>query len=98
MMKCRQWTKFQTQLYVAAVREIDHPVQVKAKFLTSVNILSMLHQNLRKVLIDTPVLLLIRFCQSGFGHSLKSRPIEIRSAEVKCSLNISQPRHASELS
>lgn len=44
------------------------------------------------------ILPLIRFCQSGFVHSFKSRPVEIMSAEVKGSLNISHPISTSKLS
>ena len=41
--------------------------------------------------------LLVRFYEGGPGHRLESRPIQILSAEVKCSLNVSQFRTIGEL-
>ena len=44
-----------------------------------------------------PVLLLVGLSQSGFGHYLDARSVEV-SAEVKCSLNISQIGSVGEMS
>jgi hypothetical protein len=53
---------------------------------------------LSKILIDTPILLLIRFCKRGLGHCFESRSVEVLSAEVKCSFNVSQTGTVGELS
>ena len=51
----------------------------------------------RKVLIDTPIFLLVGLSKRGSGHHHDARPVEV-SAEVKCSLNISQASPVGELS
>ena len=60
-------------------------------------ITGFLHQSHRKVLIDTPILLLVGLRKRGFGHRLDARSVEV-PAEVKCSLNVSQTSPVGELS
>ena len=97
MMKLSPWTKLQTQLNSAAVKGIDHFIQVKSKFLSLICFLCLSYQNLCKVLIDTPILLFVRFGQGGFGHYLDTRTVKIRRTKVKCSLYVSQPGPVREL-
>ena len=47
-------------------------------------------------MIDTPVLLLVGLRKRESGHYLDTRPVEV-SAEVKCSLNVSQTDPVGEL-
>lgn len=98
MMKCSPWTKFKAQFNRAAVKSIDHFIKIKPKFLSLIQFLRLMYQGLRKVLIDTPILLLISFRQSGLRYSLQSRSVQIASAEVKSSLNISQTGSICDLS
>ena len=51
----------------------------------------------RKVLIAMPILFLVSLRKRGSGHHLDPRTVEV-SAEVKCSLNISQTNPVGELS
>ena len=97
MMKLIPWTNLQTQLNSATVKGIDHFIQVKSKFLSLIRLLCLSYQDLCKVLIDTPILLFIRFCQGGFWHWLDTRTVKVRRTKVKCSLYVSQPGAVSEL-
>ena len=98
MMKLNSWTKLQTQLNSAAVKGIDHFIQVKSNFLSPICFLCLSYQNLCKVLIDTPILPFVRFAQGGFGHYLDTRTVKIRRTKVKCSLYVSQLGPVRELS
>lgn len=98
MMKLIPWTNLQTQLNSATVKGIDHFIQVKSKFLSLIRFLYLSYQNLCKVLIDTPILLFIRFCQGGFWYWLDTRTVKVRRTKVKCSLYVSQPGPVRELS
>ena len=51
----------------------------------------------RKVLINMLVPLLVGLIKRGFGHHLDVIPVVV-SAEIKCSLNISQTGSVDELS
>ena len=97
MVKLSPWTKLQTQLNSATVKGIDHFIQVKSKFLCLIRFLCLSYQDLCKVLIDTPILLLIRFCQGGFWHCLDTRTVKARRTKVKCSLYVSQPGRCIQL-
>ena len=97
MMEGRPRAQRKTKVDGGAVESIDHLVKIDAKLLSVIKILCSLHQTFSKVLIDTPILLLVRFRQGGLGHCLESGPVQILSAEVKCSLNISQTRTVGEL-
>ena len=85
------------QFNATAVKYKNHPFKTSQKVFILVKLRGFLHQDYRKVLIDTPILLLVGLRQSGSGHHLDARPVEV-SAEVKCSLNISQTSSVSELS
>lgn len=98
MMKLSSWTKLQTQLNSAAVKGIDHFIQVKSNFLSLICFLCLSYQNLCKVLIDTPILPFVRFAQGRFGHYLDTRTVKIRRTKVKCSLYVSQLGPVRELS
>ena len=82
-------TQFQTELDSAAVKRIYHLFKTNPQLFILVKRGGFLHQSHRKVLIDTPILLLVGLRKRGSGHHLDPRTIEV-SAEVKCSLNISQ--------
>lgn len=97
MMEGRPGAQRETKVDGGVVKSIYHLVQSNAKLLSLIKILCSLHQTFSKVLIDTPILLLVRFCQGGLGHCLEARPVQILSAEVKCSLNISQSGTVGEL-
>ena len=97
MMELRPGAKFQAQLDGTAVERIDHLFKTNPQLLVIVEILGLLDQNHRKVLIDTPILLLVGFRKRGFGHHLDACPIPV-AAEVKCSLYISQTGSVGELS
>ena len=98
MMKLNPRTKFQTQLNSAAVKGIDHFIQIKSKFLFLICFFCLSYRSLWKVLVDTPILFFIRFSQRGFGHYLDTRTVKVRRTEVKCSLYISHTRSVRELS
>ena len=97
MMELRPGTQFQTELYRAAVEHIYHLFKTNPQLFILVKCRGFLHQSHCKVLIDTPILLLIDFRKSGSRHYLDARPVEV-SAEVKCSLNVSQTDPVGELS
>ena len=97
MMEFSPRTKLETRFYRAAIEGIDHFVKINTKLLSNIQVLCFTYQNLGKVLTYSPILLLVRFCEYGLGHSLESGPVQIPSAEVKCSLNVSQTGRVSEL-
>lgn len=70
MMKLCPWTKFQTQLNSAAVKGMDHFIQIKSKFLLLICFLCLSYQNLCKVLIDTPILFSFALAKVDFGMAL----------------------------
>lgn len=96
-MEGRPRAKSQAEIDGGTVEGIYHLIQINAKLLSLIKILCSQHQLFGKVLINTPILLLVRFCEGRPGHRLESRPIQILSAEVKCSLDISQSRTVGEL-
>ena len=96
MVELRSGTQLQTQLNGAAVKRIYHLIKANPQLFILVKLSGFLYQSHRKVLIDMPVLLLVGLSQSGSGHYLDARSVEV-SAEVKCSLNISQARPVGEL-
>ena len=97
MVELRPGAQLQTQLNGAAVERIYHLIKTNPQLFIFVKFGSFLHKSHRKVLIDMPVLLLVGLSQSGSGHHFDARPVEV-SAEVKCSLNISQTGPVGELS
>jgi len=82
----------------AAVKGINHFIKIYSKLLADILVLCFTYQDLSKILIDTLILLLIRFCKRGLGHCFESRSVEVLSAEVKCSFNVSQTGTVGELS
>ena len=98
MMKLSPWTKLLIQFYSATVKGIDHFIQVKSKFMFLILFFCFPYQYLCKVLINTSILLFIRFGQFGFGHYLDTRTVKVRKTKVKCSLYVSQPLPVCELS
>lgn len=97
MVKLRPGAQFQAQFDGAAIERIYHLFKTDPQFFTFVKHCGFLNQSHRKVLINTPILLLVGLCKRGFGHHLDAGSIEV-PAEVKCSLNISQTRAVCELS
>ena len=97
MVELRPGTQLQTQFNGAAVKRIYHLIKTNPQLFIFVKFGGFLHQSHRKVLIDTPILLLVGLSQSGSGHRLDARTVEV-STEVKCSLNISQTGSVGELS
>ena len=98
VMESRPREEFKTQFNGAAVKGINHLIKIYSKLLAGILVLCFTYQDLSKILIDTPILLLIRFCKRGLGHCFESRSVEVLSAEVKCSLNVSQTGTVGELS
>ena len=90
-------TQLKTQFNGTAVKRIYHLFKTNPQLFILVKLRGFLHQGHRKVLIDTPILLLVGLRKRGSRHHLKPGTIEV-SAEVKCSLNISQTSPVSELS
>ena len=97
MMESCPWTQCQTQLNGATVKSTNHFIKVNPKLFSFVQFLSLLYQDIAKVLVDTPILFLVRLCKCRFGHNLKSRPIQVLRTKIKSSLNISQATAISEL-
>ena len=93
MVKLRPGAQFQAQLDGAAIERIYHLFKTNPQLFIFVKRCGFLNQSHRKVLINTPILLLVGLCKRRFGHHL-----DAGSAEVKCSLNISQTRAVGELS
>lgn len=89
MVKLRPGAQFQAQFDGAAIERIYHLFKTNPQFLIFVKRCGFLNQSHRKVLINTPILLLVGLCKRGFGHHIDAGSIEV-PAEVKCSLNISQ--------
>lgn len=79
--------------YGAAIERIYHLFKTNPQLFIFVKRCGFLNQSHRKVLINTPILLLVGLCKRRFGHHL-----DAGSAEVKCSLNIPQTRAVGELS
>lgn len=97
MMESCLWAQCQTQLNGTAVKSANHFIKVNPKLFSFIQLLSLLYQDIAKVLIDTPILFLVRLCKSRFRHNLKSRPIQVLRTKIKSSLNISQATAISEL-
>lgn len=97
MMESSLWAQCQTQLNGATVKSANHFIKVNPKLFSFVQFLGLLYQDIAKVLIDTPVLFLVRFRKCGFRHDLKSRPMQVLRTKIKSSLNISQTTAISEL-
>lgn len=81
----------------AAIERMYHLFKTDPQFFIFVKHYGFLNQSHRKVLINTPILLLVGLCKRIFVHHLDAESIEV-PAEVKCSLNISQTRAVGELS
>ena len=97
VMELGPWAQLQAQFNGTTVERIYHLFKTNSQLLVLVELLSLLDQNHRKVLIDTPILLLVGFRKRGFWHHLDSCPIPV-ATEVKCSLSISQTSSVGELS
>lgn len=97
MMKSCPRTERKAQLNGAAIEGSNHFIKVNPEFFSFVQFLSLLYPDIAKVLIDTPILFLVRLCKCRFRHNLKSRPIQVLRTKIKSSLNISQATAISEL-
>jgi len=97
MMESGPRAKLETQFNGAAVKGINHLLKIDTKLLVGIKFLCFPYQNLCKVLINTPILLLVHFCKRGPGHCLESRSVEVLSAEVKGCFNVSQTGTVCEL-
>lgn len=84
MMEFCPRRKLKTQLNSAAVKGTDHFIQIKSKFLLLIYFLSSHIRS--KDLIETPILLSIRFSQRGFWRYLDTKTVKIRRTMIKCSL------------
>ena len=62
-MESCPWTQCQTQLNGAAVKSTNHFIKVNPKVFSFVQFLSLLYQDIAKVLIDMPILFLVRLCK-----------------------------------
>lgn len=98
IMKLNPWTKLQIQLNRVTIKGIDNFILVKYKFLSLMCFLCLSYQHLCKVIIDTHVLLFVRFGQGGFWHSLNTGTVKVWRTKVKCSLYVSQQGPVRELS
>ena len=96
MMELRPRAQLETQFNGTAVKRIYHLFETNPQLFIFVKSRGFFHQSHRKVLIDAPILLLVGLRKRGTGHRLDSRTVEV-SAEVKCSLNISQTSPVGEL-
>ena len=97
MMESGPRAKFETQFVGTAVKGINHLVKIDTKLLVGIKFLCLTYQNLSKVLINMPILILISFCKRGPGHCLKPRSVEVLSAEVEGCFNVSQAGTVGEL-
>lgn len=97
MMESGPRAKFETQFDGTAVKGINHLVKIDTKLLVGIKFLCLTYQNLSKVLINMPILLLISFCKRGPGHCLEPRSVEILSAEAEGCFNVSQAGTVGEL-
>lgn len=97
MMESCPWAQCQTQLNGTAIKSANHFIKVNPNFFSFVQFLSLLYQYIAEVLIDAPILFLVRFCKCRFRHNLKSRPIQVLRTKIKSSLNIPQATAISEL-
>ena len=88
--------QLQTEIDRAAIERIYHLLKTNPQLFILVERGGFLNQSHRKVLIDTPILLLVGLCKRRSGHHLDTRPVEV-SAEVKCSFNVSQTSPVGEL-
>ena len=89
--------QFQTQLDSGAVERIDHFFKTNPQLFILLKRRGFLDQSHRKVLIDTPILLLVGLRKRRSWHRLDAGSVEV-SAEVKCSLNVTQASPVGELS
>ena len=87
--------QLQTELDSGTIERIDHLFKTDPQLFILVERGGFLHQGHRKALIDTPVLL-VGLRKRGPGHHLDARSVEV-SAQVKCSLNVSQTCSVGEL-
>ena len=98
VMKCCPWAERKTQLNGAAIEGANHFVKVNSQLLAGIKVLRLLYQDIAKVLIYTPIMLLVRFRKGGLRHYLQARPIQVLRTKVKCGLNVSQTASVCELS
>ena len=98
VMKCCPRAERKAQLNGAAIESASHLVKVNSQLLASIKVLRLLYQDIAKVLIDTPITFLVRFCKGRFGHYLQARSIQVLRTKVKRGLNIPQTASVCELS
>lgn len=98
VMKRSPRAERKTQLNGAAVESTNHFVKINSQLLTGIKLLRLLYQDIAKVLINTPITLLVRFCKGRFGHYLQARSIQVLRTKVKRGLNIPQTASVCELS
>lgn len=96
VMELRSGAQLQIRFDGATIERIYHLFKTNPQLFILVKRRNFLNKSHRKVLIDTPILLLVDFRKCRFGHHLDAGSIEV-SAEVKCSLNISHIRTVDEL-
>lgn len=65
---------------------------VESKILSLIHILRFPYQNLCKVLINMPILLLVCLDQRRFWHGLRTRSVKVWRTRGKCSFCVSQSR------
>ena len=97
VMKFSPWAQCKTQFNRTAVKCTHHFFKVHSKLLAFVKFLCLLYQDIAKVLVDTPILLLVRFGKRGFGHNLQSGTVQIMRAQIESRFNVPQSSPVSEL-
>lgn len=97
VVKLRSCAQLQTLLDNGAIECIDYLFKTNRQIFVLIKPRGFFYQSHRKVLINTPILLLASLRKRGFGHRLDNRYEEV-SAEFKCSLNTSQASLVGELS
>ena len=90
MMELSPWTQLKTKFNCAAVKGVDHLIKIYSELVSIIKSSRFLCQRHRKILIDTPVLLLVHLGKSRLGHNLKSRPVQVLRTKIKSSFNVSQ--------
>ena len=89
--------QLEAELYGAAVKGIDHIVNVEAIVVFVIKFSRLLHQIHGKVMIDTPVLLLVQVRQRGTGDEGQTRMIQLAFKGCKCCLVSAQALLGCEL-
>lgn len=85
MMELSPWTKFEAQLNGTAVKSINHLLKTKPEVIFGVELLCFLDQTLSKVMVDSPILLLIHLTECRARDKTQTCMVKLLLKCCQCS-------------